>query len=171
MKNNEILSNLHLAAISYSKLLEYEYIVQSKLFKHRKEYLIRFHPDNFFHLTGIDTRLHPVLFYEKALNNELTDVDLFPSSKRTIKYVLKKKIKNLVQINNFFNEQIEAEEEFQKGVVYCLLATSNSKYTLGFIANDNEIECRPRTIMDQNQLNEVKIIKNVTIKKHKNNSI
>ena len=49
------------AANEYSKLIGIDFVVKSKDFKYKSEYLLRFHKDNFLHLTGVITSLTLVL--------------------------------------------------------------------------------------------------------------
>ncbi|MCQ2786956.1 MAG: PBECR4 domain-containing protein [Bacilli bacterium] len=159
---NDLIALVNKAALSYSKLIGFDFILSSNLLKYQNQYIVRFRKENFLHLTGIETNIHPTLFYELALNGRLSSKVLGRHSKRYLRYVVKKKIMNLINIDSFFDNSIDIEEDFHKGVVYCLIATTNGNYTLGFIGKN---ECRPRTLLDDNQLNPSQTIKNISVKK------
>ena len=82
---------LHKAAEKYKKLLGKDFIIESKDFKNRKKYILRFYEGNFLHLTGVKTKIKPSLFFEKALANQLTIDDFNCDSTKEIKATLKKR--------------------------------------------------------------------------------
>ena len=61
------------AAREYEKLLNKDYIIQSNQFKFSDIYLLRFHEDNFLHLTGIITNLKAQMFFKKCLTGNLNN--------------------------------------------------------------------------------------------------
>ena len=71
-------------------------------------------------------------------------------------------MRNLVNIDTFFSEEIEVQEDFEKGAIKCLLGASDNKCTIGFV--DAKYCVRPKTILDKNHLDADKpIIKVVPI--------
>ena len=72
------------------------------------------------------------------------------------KSTIKKKLSHLVSIDTFFDNEILIQEDFEKGLVRCYVATSNGKCTLGFV--DAKYYVRPNTILANNHLDQSKPI-------------
>ena len=56
----------------------------------------------------------------------------------------------------FFSEEIEVQEDFEKGTIKCLLGVSDNKCTIGFA--NAKYYLRPQTILDKNHLDKTKDI-------------
>lgn len=59
-------------------------------------------------------------------------------------------MRNLINIDTFFNGEIGVQEDFKKGSIKCLLGASNNICTIGFV--DAKYCLRPKTILDKNHL-------------------
>ena len=66
-----VLSKLFIAAQEYNKLLGFTFVFKSKSFKYKTEYVIKFHKDNFLHLTGVETTLNAKEFFDKCISKTL----------------------------------------------------------------------------------------------------
>ena len=115
---------LHKAAEKYKKLLGKDFIIESKDFKNRKRYILRFYEGNFLHLTGVKTKIKPSIFFEKALTNQLTIDDFDCDSTKEIKGYTQEKIPHLLDIDIFFSTNLEIQENYTRGKVSCLIAAS-----------------------------------------------
>lgn len=80
----------------------------------------------------------------------------FWDSPKKNKSTIKKKLSHLVSIDSFFDAEILVQEDFEKGLVRCFVATSNGQCTLGFV--DAKYYVRPNTILASNHLNSDKPI-------------
>lgn len=80
----------------------------------------------------------------------------FGIAQRKIKARSKKKLSHLVSIDSFFDAEILVQEDFEKGLVRCFVATSNGQCTLGFV--DAKYYVRPNTILASNHLDSDKPI-------------
>ena len=153
---NEIIKG---ASIYKFIFCDYEYLIYSKNFKEQPYYIISANEDNYQHLTGVNTNLSPREFFIKCLNGTITETDFnFKKgykSEKSIKGSVREKIISLPELSILFSSELQAEESFSKGVVNCLLATTNKTITLGFV---NRIKSRPNTLLKGNQLNKTKSV-------------
>ena len=152
------------AAKEYSKLLSFDFVIRSKEFKYRAEYLLRFYKDNFLHLTGIDTKIKAADFFEKCLLGTIEEGDFDCESTEELKGKVREKLKNLLSIGDFFDKELIFEEMFEKNRVKCKLASSDGKCTLGFISVNKTVHV-PLTLLNRNQIKEETCIKNCTVVK------
>ena len=146
-------TNLIKAAKEYDKLLKFDYHIKSTKFVHFNEYILRFNEDNFLHLTGVETKLKAKIFFNKCLKNDLELDDFVCDSSSELKGKIKEKLKNLLNIGEFFEVPLIFQESFKKNRVECSLATSDGKCTLGFISVKENV-CVPVTLLNKNQINE-----------------
>lgn len=86
-----------------------------------------------------------------------SDYSLGPNNDRK---TVKRKLKNLISIGDFFKNEIMVQEAFIKNQIVCKIATSDGKCTLGFM--DAKYYLRPKTILANNHLDENKPIYRVT---------
>ncbi len=145
--------------IKYSKLykknlVDYEYLILSNNFKYKDFYIIHCKAENYMHLTGIRSNLKAVTFFNKCINNTLTEDDINfgknTQKQKHIKGTIRRKIKILdSMVNIFSNKELYFQEKFKKNKVYCDIATSESKCTLGFIGKSKS---RPMTLLSGNIL-------------------
>ena len=159
-----ILESICECSISYSKLLCFSYKIKSSYFSLREEYSIRFHEGNFLHLTGVKTKLSPNDFFKKAITKELTVNDFDCDSTHSLKGTVREKIKNLKHIDSFFEECVCVQEKFERGKVFCLVASSNGKFTLGFTGG---INLSPMTLLNKNQIKAEMAIVDFEVEKKK----
>ena len=144
-------SKLIIAANEYKRLIGIDFIIKSNHFKINNEYLIRFHNDNFLHLTGVITSLSANDFFKKCINETITADDFVCDISEELKGKVKEKLRNLSTIGDFFNRDLVFQEMFEKNRVKCKIATSDGKYTLGFICIKKEIYV-PLTLLNKNQI-------------------
>lgn len=152
---------LHNAAEKYKKLLGKDFIIESKDFKNRKRYILRFYEGNFLHLTGVKTKIKPSLFFEKALTNQLTIDDYDCDSTKEIKGYTQEKIPHLLDIDIFFSTNLEIQENYTRGKVSCLIAASEGKFTLGFTGGSGALN--PMTLLNRNTIDHNKSTKNYSV--------
>ena len=144
------------AAMSYSKLLEKEIVIASSSFECSDSYTIRFFKSNFLHLTGVSTNLSSEDFFEKCLNGLIDENDFSVDKTIEQKGLVRLKMKHLPFINSFFDGEVLVQDNFEKGSIKCLVATSDGKCTIGFV--DAKYHMRPKTILDKNHLSKTKKI-------------
>ena len=144
------------SAKSYCCLLNKKIILASDLFKAKKEYIVRFYETNFLHLSGVKTFLSPKMFFEKCLNGDISFDDFDCDSNGQLKGLVRLKMRHLISINSFFEQDVEVQEDFEKGSIKCLLGTSDGRCTIGFV--DAKYCVRPKTILDKNHLDQRKPI-------------
>lgn len=159
-----IQSKLILAAKEYSKLIGVDFVIRSNEFKYRDEYLLRFHKDNFLHLTGINTKLKAAEFYDKCFNGSIISEQFDCDSSEELKGKVREKLRNLISIGDFFDKELIFQEMFEKNRVQCKIASSDGKYTIGFISI-NKIVHVPLTLLNRNQIVEEHGIRNCKIVK------
>ena len=150
-----VLSGIISGALSYSSLIGKQIKVKSPLFKIRNEYVLRFFPRNFLHLTGVHTSLPSMDFYLKALDGSLSLSDFDCDSSPALKGTVRCKVRNLQNIGTFFEWFVKVEEDFSSGSVRCKFATSESTYTLGFIGKSFLV---PNTLLHKDKIRESKQI-------------
>lgn len=143
-------TDLQIAAYNYNQLTNKSILFHSEEFKIQKTYIARFYIQNFLHLTGVKTSNSTQTFFEKCLSGsiEKVDIDNFPVEYRT---KIKTKVKHLLNINTYFDNELAVQEDFKKNTVSCALATTDGIKTIGFVNTKPII--RPKTIMDKNRLN------------------
>ena len=144
------------AAINYSKLLNKEIVIRSSSFDYSDTYRIRFFKTNFLHLTGVSTALKPEAFFVKCYQGFINEDDFSVESTKEQKGLVRLKMKHLPQISDFFNDNLLVQENFEKGNIKCLIATSDGRCTIGFV--DAKYHVRPKTILDKNHLRKDKRI-------------
>ena len=148
------------AAISYSKLLNKKIIIASDSFKYAESYIIRFFETNFLHLTGVSTKLQPSVFFDKCFRGLINEKDFSIDDTPSQKGLIRLKMRHLPYIGSFFDGDLFVQENFEKGLIRCLVATSDGRCTIGFV--DAKYNVRPKTILDKNHLDKNKPIITVT---------
>ena len=145
----KIIADLKTVAIKYQSLLDLTIIFKSKDFVHRKTYRAHFNKENFLHLTGIQTKLKAIEFFEKCLSSNIEPSDLlnFPQEYNSKIFI---KIRNLKHIDTYFYQELMFQEDFQKSVVSCLVASTDGFKTLGFVSTG--VILLPMTLLNRNQL-------------------
>lgn len=133
--------------------LDYEYEISSKAFKTQRIFIISATKSNFLHLTGVNTKLTANQFFDKALENTLTESDFDFNKKgqteKMVKGSVRRKIRFLKDLDKIFDKKTLVEENFVKNKVFCTFAVSENSFTLGFIA---VLNCRPKTLLKGNEL-------------------
>ena len=161
-----ILNKLIIAANEYYKLVGIDFVITSDNFVYRNEYLLRFHKDNFLHLTGVHTKINAGEFFEKCFNGSISVDDYVCDSTDDLKGKVKEKLRNLATIGSFFEKELVFQEMFEKNRVKCKIATSDGKCTLGFISINKMVHV-PLTLLNKNQIDEsVRIVDFTIIKKY-----
>ena len=141
------------SAQSYFRLLDCRIILKSMNFIQQDCYVLRFFKTNFLHLTGLKTNLSTEEFFNKCYDGTIMENDYFLGLNNDRKTV-KRKLKNLVRIGQFFDYEIMVQEAFAKNQIVCKIATSDGKCTIGFV--DAKYYLRPKTILANNHLDESK---------------
>lgn len=146
------------SAQSYFKLLNCDIIIKSTNFIQSNSYILKFFKTNFLHLTGLKTSLSTEDFFLKCYAGTIVESDysLGPNNDRK---TVKRKLKNLISIGDFFKSEIMVQENFIKNQIVCKIATSDDKCTLGFV--DAKYYLRPKTILANNHLDQKQPIYNV----------
>ena len=144
------------SAIKYHSLLDKKIFITSESFTIKKEYILRFYKTNFLHLTGVKTSLSPLDFFNKCFEGTILFEDFDCESTTQLKGLVRLKTKNLINLDEFFNKEIEVQEDFEKGSIKCLLGASDNVCTIGFV--DAKYCLRPKTILDRNHLDKNKPI-------------
>lgn len=152
------------ASLYKENFLDCIYYVFSSNFKIKDFYKIEAKEDNYKHLTGVSSSLSPTLFFQKCLNNSLTEQD-FEIQTKVQKGSVRRKIKVLLDGMILLNgEEILVEENFKKNTISCSFASSDNKCTIGFTSTES---AKPQTLLSGNQLkNPIEI--DVIIKKSEN---
>ncbi len=168
MDNNEeifdIKSALILSAQSYFKLLRVEIVISSHDLIIKEVYRLRFFKENFLHLTGVNTDLKKKDFFDKCLIGTINEND-YKFGPYNDRKTVKRKLKQLLNVGNFFDAAIFVQENFVKNKIICNIATCDGKCTIGFV--DNKVYLRPKTILTNNHLDQNKPIYLIKPKKHK----
>ena len=146
------------AATQYAIVYNTVYVCQSYLllsdaFQKKPFYVIEAEASNYLHLLGVSTCLSPNHFYNKCLDNTLSESD-FEISFRNLdskasKGVIRNKILALQNMFSLFQSSCLVEEDFNKNVIRCSFASTNSLCTLGFIATP---KARPMTLLRGDEL-------------------
>ena len=146
---------------SYFELLNKCIVLVSPDFSEQNSYTLKFFRTNFLHLTGLKTSLSTEEFFLRCYAGTIleSDYSLGPNNDRK---TVKRKLKNLVNIGEFFKTEIMVQESFIKNQIVCRIATCDGKCTIGFV--DAKYYLRPKTILANNHLDADKpIIKVVPI--------
>ena len=143
-------SELYIASQKYGSLINHSFLIYSKQLENKKGYLLRFYQGNFLHLTGVKTNLSAKEFYLKCFNDTLEQKDLTNLSNNTYRRLLKGKLYALKQIDQYFYQTLDVQENFERNSVLCTIATSDGIKTIGF-AKVNKINV-PKTILNKNKL-------------------
>ena len=146
-----IQNKLIIAASEYEKLIGTDFIIRSNRFIYKNEYRLRFHKDNFLHLTGVITDLPANTFYDKCINATININDFVCDTSNDLKGKVKEKLKNFVDLSSFFDKELIFQEKFEKNRVKCNIATSDGKCTLGFISIKDSVHV-PLTLLNKNQI-------------------
>ena len=125
--------------------LEKDYLIYSRDFKNRDYYIIVAQEKNFLHLTGMSlkNKYDAKRFVKKLINDEIEESDIYPPSSFKRGAIRDKRIV-LNELENFWSQKLEVEEDFIHNKVTCKLASTNGKCTLGFIDNGF---LRPSTLL------------------------
>lgn len=158
-----VLSTIIQGAKDYSKLLGRTFAFESDSFQFKKEYFVKFHKNNFLHLTGVITKLSPEEFYESAFNGTLTenDFDITSEDNILLNTHIEMKMHNLSNIHLVVDSKVMVEESYQRGKVICSLAASNGKFTLCFIGNRL---LAPMSLLYGNTLHKGNVVKGLIAK-------
>lgn len=167
MFKESVRNKLMLASNEYMKLVGFTYVIESNEFEYRSEYRLRFHKDNFLHLTGVITNLKANDFFDKCFDGTISLNDFDCDSSTELKGKIKEKLKNLLTIGTFFNKELVFQEMFEKNRVKCKLATSDGKCTLGFISINKTIHV-PLTLLNKNQIKKENQISCFSVRKFVN---
>ena len=143
------------AANAYSHLLGKIYVLDSPLFVNRHRYLIRFYSSNFLHLSGVETNLTANVFFNKCLHDNIEYEDFWDSPRKN-KSTISKKLRNLVNVDSIFDNEVLVQENYVKNTIHCVIATTDGKCTMGFV--DNKQYVVPNTILGNNHLDPNKSI-------------
>ena len=164
-KQNVLTAICNGAKIYKDFFLDYEYQVYSKSFT-KNFYIISATKSNYLHLTGVNTQLSAEQFFNKALNNTLTENDFnFIKKGQTEKMVkgsVRRKVRFLSSLDKIFDKSTFVEEKFIKNKITCTFAVSENSFTLGFIALP---KCRPNTLLKGNELNHPQSIDSIKRRK------
>lgn len=127
-----------------------KYVVYSSNFIKNRYYTIDAKKDNYLHLSGVNTDLKPLVFFEKCINGSLKEDD-FDIGDKSRKGSIRRKIGVLKIAVNLFDgtHEINVQEKFIKNNIVCSFATSDDKCTLGFILDRNS---KPLTLLKGNVL-------------------
>ena len=144
-------NKLIISAKEYQKLIGIDFVVTSKDFKYNNKYVLRFHKDNFLHLTGVFTNLKAKDFFDACFNDSIGFDDFVCDSSNDLKGKIKEKLRNLSTISSFFDRELVFQEMFEKNRVKCKVATSDGRCTLGF-TNIGKGLFVPLTLLNKNQI-------------------
>jgi len=148
------------ASIYKEVFVNYDYLVYSSGFTNKTYYIISAAEDNYPHLTGVNPLMSAQEFYNKCLNCTLREEDFnFSSSysnEKEVKGSVRRKILMLPTLDTLFARNLQAEEEFSKGNVFCSLGTTDNALTIGFISSNATL--RPKTLLKNNELNPSKAV-------------
>lgn len=143
---------IHSSALAYKAIfIDKEYLIYSSAFTSEPFYVITGSAKNFYHLTGVNSKLYANIFFKKAREATLTedDIEIVRTDGSNIKSVIRDKRSVLPQIDNFFNQELYFEENFSMNKVHCKLATSDGVCTIGFVKNE---KCNPLTLLKGNKI-------------------
>ncbi len=146
-----VLAGIVSGALSYSQLIDKEIRVKSPSFKDREDFILRFYPRNFLHLTGVGTILSSMDFYQKALDGTLSLADFDCDSSPDLKGRVRCKIRNLQNIGSFYQRVSKIEVDFSSNTVHCRLASTDGQCTIGFIGASVLV---PNTLLNKDKIKE-----------------
>lgn len=133
--------------------VDYEYLFCSDAFKNRPFYILACREDNYRHLIGVNTSMSASAFFAACMDGSLTanDFDFIKKhrSEKEVKGSVRKKIQVLPLFVSMIGQNLVAQEDFSKNNVSCAFATTDCKFTVGFV------ECgksRPMTLLNGNEL-------------------
>ena len=149
----KVKADLFLSATKYESLLNVKILFFNDGFINQKTYTARFYKENFLHLTGVETPLPAKDFFEKCLANSIIESDI-NDLENNYRKKISGKLKSLKLIDEYFNQELEIQENFQRNTVSCIVATSDGIKTIGFVNTYPII--RPMTILDRNKLDKNK---------------
>ena len=134
-------------------LCNYEYLVISDAFTD-KYCIISAEKDNYMHLIGVNSQLSAQDFYQKCIDNTLTENDFDfnkkNQSEKSVKGSVREKIVALPSFCDMFTKSdLKCQQDFSKGKVKCNFASASDKFTIGFVQ-----EGRPKSLMKNNQLDD-----------------
>jgi len=152
---NKLIEDLYQAAKNYEQLLNKTVIFSNSEFLIQKTYNAKFYKDNFLHLTGVKTKIVAKDFFDRCLKKDLTESDI-TNFKDEYRSRISGKLKNLLFINTFFDQELEAQESFTKNSIICAIATSDGVKTFGFVQAGKIL--LPMTILNRNRLDASKPI-------------
>jgi len=138
-----------------SVFVGYDYLIYSDKFRAQPFYILSAKEGNYKHLTGVISDISPYEFFSRCISGTLNEDDFgFTLTKpdgtvADMKGIVKKKIKALSYMSNFFYAKPVAEENFIRGNVSCTLASSDNKITIGF---ENRMASRPKTLLLGNEI-------------------
>lgn len=131
-----------------SVFVDYEYLLCSEAFVKQDYYIIAANANNYRHLIGVNTAISAEAFFDKCINNELTENDFDFSkpgrSEKEVKGSVRRKINSLEYFVTMMGRGLIAQEDYVKNGVVCSFATTDSNMTIGFI---NEGKARPKSLL------------------------
>ena len=150
--------------------VKYDYLVCSTAF-HGKYYIISAREDNYQHLTGVHSLVSAQKFFDKCYAGVLEerDFDFIKSeqSEKSVKGSVREKISVLSDtMDLFLNEEIYAEESFERNRVFCAFATAIPAFTLGFASN---LYATPKSLLKHNKLKDQRNKVDLIIRKARTN--
>lgn len=155
------------AAKKYKEIyVDYEYLICSEAFAKRSYYIVDAKKDNFQHLTGVHSQISAQSFFDKCIDDSLSEDDFDFIKKgqdeKSVKGTVRPKIKALPDMMELFRDGLLAEEDFKKNRVICTFATADGNCTLGFV---NSGKARPKSLIKGNELKNPKPIELILRKK------
>lgn len=133
------------------------YLLFSDAFKNQPYYIVEAEATNYLHLVGVSTGLSAKCFYNKCLSGTLSENDFELSfhgkDPKFSKGSIRQKILTLPNMFGILSSPNLVEEDFEKNVVRCTIASSNTACTLGFIATPY---ARPMTLLRGDELDHSK---------------
>lgn len=127
--------------------IDYDYLIYSTEFNTNKYYILNIRDYNYLHLTGVKTNLKASEFFHKSLDGTLSIEDFWIEDSKHSKGTVRRKIRAMGKLTEQFDLTARFEEDFEKNQVRCSIASTDSKYTLGFDANE-KFECKAKTLLD-----------------------
>ena len=144
---------IYYASVYKDTMIDKEYLIFSHGFTEKPYYILRAYKTNYLHLIGVHTSLNPSDFFDKCLDSTLVEQDFdfsfIGKRESEVKGSVRRKIKSLSSLPNFFDNILKVEEKFSKGNVSCALADSDGLVTIGYAKADN---CVPMTLLYGNEL-------------------
>ena len=142
------------AQIYKTTFLDYDYLVYSSEFVDNPYYIISSREYNFAHLTGVRSLIPSYDFYVACINGTVKETDFNfidrYNDEKSVKGTVRRKLKCILSVSDFFSYKLQAEENFVKGKVHCCLASANARVTMGFIESGKIF---PKTMLKGNCLN------------------